>query len=101
MSCNRRFEVTKRPDEIFSIGLKYISPDLEEGESISSASVSVSPDNPSGVQAVGNAVIEQDNVAQLISSGVDGSEYYVNFTVTTSGGHIYKDSIFVKVRELE
>lgn len=94
-------EITKRPGEAFSVGLKYISPDLEEGGKISAATVTITPSESQGLQKSGNVVIETDTVSQVISGGVDGHEYYVNFIVITSGGHTYEDSIFVKIREVE
>jgi hypothetical protein len=91
-------EIVKKPDEKFPIGFKYISPDLEEGATIASCTVTISPSEVGGLAVDGNPVVEADKVSQTVQAGKDGSEYYVTFKVTTSGGHIYEDKIFVKVR---
>ena len=90
--------LVKKPEEMFSIGLKYISPDLEEGMYLTDATVTITPDEVGGLKKEGNAVIEPDIVSQMIKEGIVGKEYFVDFVVTTSGGHIYKDTIFVKIR---
>ena len=92
-------EVSKQPSEVFSVGLKYVSPDLDEGGRLLSADVSVRPTEIGGLAKVGNVVIEPDTASQMVSGGVDGHEYYVTFKVVTSGGHTYEDEIFIKVRE--
>jgi len=91
------FRVEKSPNEKFAIGLKYIEPDLEEDETISTCVVTISP---SGLTAVGSPVITDNQVAQIVEGGTDGSVYKVIFKSTTSGGHIYEDMIYVKVRDL-
>ena len=90
--------LVKKPEEIFSVGLKYISPDLDEGQYISGGTVTIEPDEAGGLKKEGNIVIEADIVSQLISGGIDGKEYFLDFIVTTSGGHTYKDTIFIKIR---
>ena len=91
--------MTKRQNESFAVGLKYVAPDLEEGLELAAAQVTITPDEVGGVKTVGNVVIEPDTVSQVINGGNDNTEYKVAFLVTTSGGHIYEDFIFVKVRE--
>ena len=91
-------EITKKPDEMFSVGLRYVTPDLAEGGEIQSAEVEIIPDQPGGLKKSGTVVIEEDTVSQVIYGGQDGKEYYVKFRVGTSGGHIYEDAIFIKVR---
>ncbi|MFC1709500.1 hypothetical protein ACFL2J_05570 [Candidatus Omnitrophota bacterium] len=93
-------ELTKRPNEMFAIGLQYVSPDLGEGEEVVSCLVSISPDEPSGLQKSGSPVIEVDRVSQIVYSGEDGREYYVTFKTATSGGNVYEDFIFIKVRSI-
>ena len=90
--------LVKKPEEIFSVGLKYITPDLEEGQYLTGGSVTISSDEDGGLKKEGNVVIEADIVSQLISGGIVGKEYFVDFIVTTSGGHTYKDTIFIKIR---
>lgn len=92
-------ELTKRPNEAFAIGLKYVSPDLGEGASVVSATCAITPDVTDGLKRSGNVVIEPDTVSQMVYGGKDGQEYYAKFTVVTSGGHTYEDAIFVKVRD--
>ena len=88
--------VIKKPDEKFSIGFEYISPDLEEGATIASCEVSISPSG--GLVVDGSPVVEATKVSQVVKEGTDGVEYWVTFKTTTSGGHVYEDKIFVKVR---
>lgn len=89
--------LTKRPDESYPVGFKYISPDLEEGEKLVSATTEIIPAGSLAVS--GLPVIEPDVVSQVIYGGVDGEEYHVKFKTVTSVGHVYEDAIFVKVRE--
>ena len=93
-------EVSKRPNEMFSVGLQYITPDLEEGASLASAIVTITPDEVGGLKKSGNVVIEPTVVSQLVYGGIVNKEYYVIFKVTTTGGHVYEDSIFVKIRDI-
>jgi hypothetical protein len=90
--------LTKRPDEMYPVGLHYTSPDLDEGEKLVSATVEVKPSGGS-LQLSGLPVIEPDIVSQFIYGGTDGEEYYVIFHTLTSVGHNYTDAIFVKVRD--
>lgn len=90
----------KRPDEEYSIGLKFITPDLEDADVIISAVVKVIPDIPGELVAIGAPVIDEDVVSQYIRGGLHGKDYYVNFKVTTTQGYVFEDYIFVNVREL-
>lgn len=80
----------------FPIGLKYYSPDLESGETISAASATA----PAGL-TVGAAVIDANEISVEISGGTVDKNYKVQFKMTTSSGKIFnhpiKDSIIVKV----
>jgi hypothetical protein len=93
-------EVTKHPNEKFAIGLKYIPPDLDldAAESISSCAVAISPSVAGGLAVVGNVVIDDDTVSQMVKDGVNDVEYYVTFLTTLSTGSIYEDKILVKIR---
>lgn len=91
----------KKPDEEYPIGFKYIAPDLAEGETLASCTVTISPDEEGGLKVSGDPVVASDTVSQKVTGGVDGHEYYVKFLVLTSAGHKYEDSIFVKVRAVE
>ena len=94
---NRIPELTKKPEEKFAIGFQYVSPDLEENEYLTACTVSISPAD--GLEVDGDPEIKPTKVTQMIKSGTNGNEYYVKFETTTSAGHIFVDSIFVKVRE--
>ena len=92
--------VMKQPEEVFAVGLQYVSPDLEEGAYIASCSVKIKPvETSGGLVAEGDVVVEPTMVSQMISGGTSGHNYYVEFMVVTSGGHTYEDEIYVKVRE--
>ena len=89
----------KRVNEKFPIGLKYQAPDLEEGDTLASAIVSILPSETNGLEVVGNAVVEEDEVTQTVQKGISGHDYYVTFKVTTTLGNVYEDKILVKVRD--
>ncbi len=91
----------KAPAEQFAVGLKYESPDLDEGQRIVSCTVTIQPVETGGLEVDGSPVIEHDIVSQMIKGGVHGSDYYVKFLSVTSIGHIYEDSIFVRVRNIQ
>jgi len=93
-------EITKRAEEQFSIGFKYIAPDLEDDETLEEAEITIEPSEVGGLAKQGAEVFTGGNtVAQIVKEGIDGNEYRVNFVVTTSTGSIYKNSIFVKIRD--
>lgn len=89
--------VEKSVDGKFPIGLKYYPPDLEASESISSVSASVSPTS----LTLGTPTKSGNEISVEISSGTAGTNYKVQFKMTTSTGKIFnhpvKDSIIVKV----
>ena len=91
----------KSPAEQFAVGIKYVSPDLDEGQRIVSCTVEITPTVVGGLEKDGTPVIETDIVSQMIKGGVDGSDYYVKFLSVTSVGHVYEDSIFVRVRNVQ
>jgi len=102
MSATRKVPtLQKAPAEQFAIGLKYESPDLDEGQRIVSCTVSISPSGAGALEVDGGPVIETDIVSQMIKGGTHGEDYYVKFLSVTSIGHIYEDSIFVRVRNIE
>ena len=96
----KNLEVVKSPDEAFAIGLIYTSPDLDENETLSSATVTITGDEETiTLLAVGNPILENGNkVSQKISGGTANQEYKVIFQVVTSVGYTYEDYIYVKVR---
>lgn len=95
------FEVEKKPDEKFAIGLKYTAPDLAEGESLVSAVVTITPSGEvDNLAKVGSVVVATDNISQMVEKGADGNEYTVIFKTTTSIGHVYEDAILVAVRAI-
>lgn len=89
--------VEKSVDGKFPVGLKYYSPDLESGETISAVTASASP---AGL-TVGAASYSGSEVSAEVSGGVAAEEYKVQFKMTTSSGKVFnhpvKDSIVVKV----
>jgi hypothetical protein len=84
-------------DEKFYIGLKYRPPDLNVGETIISADATASP---AGL-TLGAVIIMENEVTVLVSGGTAGTEYLVQFKITTSIGNVFKnpekDAINVKV----
>ena len=99
----KNFEVTKRPDEIFPVGLRYSTPDLDEDETISSLMLEITSDDEETPILVvdGSPTIEfGTTVKQTIKLGTADVEYKVIFTATTSAGYVYEDFIYVKVRSL-
>jgi hypothetical protein len=91
-------EITKRPNERYTIGMRYLSPDLSEGASIISSSVSITPSEAGGLSVWGSPTIDGNVVNQGIQAGEDGGNYYVTFTTRTSEDNIFEDSVYVKVR---
>jgi hypothetical protein len=91
MSMHTHLE--KDSGEKFAIGFRYISPDLNSGETITGAVVT----GASGLTLVGDPVIVGNEVRQMISGGTLGQSYTVTFTVTISTGHIYVDYFEVKI----
>ena len=83
----------KSPTENFPIGFTYSAPDLDSGESISSAVVTAT----TGL-TVGTPVVVSPRVTVRISGGTSGADYTVTFTITTSAANVYVDQILVRVR---
>jgi len=94
-------EVTKKPYEEFSIGLRYSTPDLDEDETITSVVVSITSDEATPTLVVdGSPTITDGNtVAQQIKVGTANEEYKVIFKIATSAGYKFEDFIYVKVRD--
>lgn len=90
----------KRPVERFPIGFRFSEPELADGETLVSAIVTITPVEVGGLQKLGNPVIDDDTVSQVVYSGLDGKDYYVKFVVTTSVGNIFEGTILVFVREV-
>lgn len=89
--------VEKAVAETFPVGLTYIDPDLETGETISSATVAVTP---TGL-TLSAVTVASPAVSAFVSGGTAGVEYTVLFKVTTSGNKIFnnpnKDALLVRV----
>jgi hypothetical protein len=89
--------VEKAVAETFPIGLTYVDPDIETGETISAATVAVTP---SGL-TLSAVTISGATVSAFASAGAAGTEYTVLFKVTLSSGKIFnnsnKDAILVRV----
>lgn len=89
-------EREKESGEKYAIGFRYRAPDLQSGESITGATVTVSP---SGLTLVGSPVIDGDEVRQVIEGGVDGDDYVLEFEVDTSASFTYIDHYLIRVRD--
>ncbi len=89
--------VEKGVDGKFPVGLAYYTPDLASGETISAVTASASP---AGL-TVGAASYSDNEVSAEVSGGTAGTNYKVQFKMTTSSGKIFKhpvkDAIVVKV----
>jgi len=77
------------------VGFKYVSPDLESGETISAVDVSV---DPSGLTLSGAGVITGSSVAQFITGGTSGAAYIMTFKTTISSGNIFIDRHTIKIK---
>jgi len=87
--------ISIRVGEKMPIGLRYSSPDLSSGETISTVECSVDPDT--GLTLSGDEAIDGDEVSQLVIA-VSAETYIITFTTTTSAGYIFKDDYKVVVR---
>lgn len=89
--------IEKTVSESFPIGLTYVDPDLETGETIVSVTAAVTP---TGLTLASTSYVGA-RVSTFVSGGAVGTEYTVLFKVTTSSGKIfnnpYRDAILVKV----
>ena len=91
--------IKKRPSEKFPIGFIFDEPEIVDGESISSALVTITPVEVGGLELVGSPIIEPKQVSQLVQGGEEGHDYYVKYEITTSTGNIFQGTIIVFVRE--
>ena len=89
--------IEKGANEKFAVGLEYVAPDLEAGETITDVSVSVIP---TGL-TVGTPVVDGAKVKVSIEGGTLAQTYRVQFRVTTSAGYVYehpeRDAILVRI----
>jgi len=76
---------SKQANDYVVIGFRYSSPDLEAGQTITSANITV----PTGLNANGNYSISNNDVSQMIYGGTAGSDYDVSFLITISTGAKY------------
>ena len=84
--------VNKGTGETFYVGFTYSAPDLDTGETITTATVAAT----TGI-TVGATVIDGAEVTAPVSGGTANTNYTVTFTVTTSAGNIFVDSLLVRV----
>ena len=96
-----KLQLTKRPNEKFPIGLIYESPDLDEGASIISCTITISPTVSEGLKVSGSPLIDGNEVSQVVYAGEAGVNYNIVFKVTTSEGNVFEDAVYVKVREVK
>lgn len=93
--------VEKGTSERFYIGLIYKPADVIAGNPIVDASASVLPVEVGGLELVGDPVIEDNQVTQMIDGGNEGIDYTVQFVVTLQDTSVYAspsyEAIVVKV----
>lgn len=89
----RKPYISKKVGENWPIGLRYHSPDLENGQTIASAVVTVAP---SGLTLGGQSIVD-NRVEKWVSGGSAGVEYTVTFEVTMSDGKVVIDDFIVRV----
>lgn len=88
--------IHKKPTENFPVGLRYKSPDLPTGVTISSTVASVSP---AGLTlGTSGVVTDGTEVYCWISGGTDLADYTVRFTSTLSDTKVLVDDYLVKIR---
>lgn len=95
-----RGRFVQQPSEEIRRLINY-APWLEEGETITSVSVDV--DNSTTPPLVVDTLLidpDGDRIAYNTSGGVDGEEYTLTFTITTSAGQTREDEILVNVKEV-
>lgn len=90
--------VEKAVAEQIRVRLYYRKPQLDDGETILTATAVVTP---VGLTLVGDVVILGGRIEQVVSGGTAGKEYLIQFTITTSGADTYchpdYDAIIVRV----
>jgi len=94
--------IEKAVAETFPIGLIYVSPDLATGETISTATVAVTPVGLTlSAVTISTTTVASDTVSAFISAGTAAVEYEVLFQVKTSNGKTFnnpnKDALRVRV----
>ena len=91
------FIIQKGVNGKFPIGLRLASPDLESSETITAVAASVSPVG----LTLGTPGIDGDEVFVEVSVGTAGTDYEVQFKITTSSGKVFEhpelNAILVKV----
>lgn len=87
---------SKQPSERVAVSIVYTDA-LDDRDGVASIESCV-VDQPGGVEAV-PVLASTERVRVWISGGVDGARYKVTTTVRTSGGEVFEDEIFCKVRE--
>jgi len=96
--------VKKKPAEKFAVGFKYSTADIQADATIDNVTVSITRADGEAITSqdlsiVGSPQVDDRTVGALIEKGINNLEYYVAFTVTTSANQIFKDKVFVKVRD--
>ena len=88
--------IEKRTDEIFSVGFTFSSPELVAGETITGAAAVADP-SVSGGLSVDSVAYTDKEIAVKISDGIDGEEYQLICTATTSAGQTLIGVILVRI----
>lgn len=77
----------------YPIGLRYTTPDLDSAEKINAVIATITPSGGDPeLETVGSVSIDSDGkeFSWIVQLGVAGTEYTVQFQVTTDAGKIYK-----------
>ena len=85
--------VEKRLAEVFTVGFTFSSPELAAGETITGGAGAV---DPAGL-TINSTGFTATTVYAMISAGVDGEEYQLTLTATTSAGHTLIGVILVRI----
>ena len=90
--------MNKQPAEIYRASVDYAAEFLQDGETITSATVAVSDD------AVTASIISDfpgTGVTLLVGGGLTGVEYLVTILADTSAGQRIESEIVVSVEEID
>lgn len=96
--------VEKSVNGKYPIGLRYTTPDLDAAESISAVICTITPGSGDpDLETSGSVDIDSGGkeFSWVVQKGVAGTEYTVQFKVTTDAGKIFehpiRESILVKI----
>ncbi len=93
MATKTKGVIEKKVGERLTLGFRYHSPTLDDGETITGLSVTAQ----AGITA-GTGQISGREVYVPISGGTAGTDYTIRFTITTDQGQTIIDDYVVKVK---